>query len=413
MPDPEILTFGCRLNAFESEVIRGHALAAGLEDAIIVNTCAVTAEAERQARQAIRRAKRLKPQARLIVTGCAAQIDPGRFAAMKEVDLVLGNEEKLKRESYRRDTPRVAVGDIMALKETAVHLIDGFENRARAFIEVQQGCDHRCTFCIIPYGRGNSRSVPMGEIVRQARTLVENGFREIVLTGVDITGFGADLPGSPRLGQLCRRLLALVPELERLRLSSLDPSEIDDELWHLIATEQRLLPHLHLSIQAGDDLILKRMKRRHSRAQALEACARARQLRPGTALGADLIAGFPTEDEAMFARTLGFIEESGLDYLHVFPFSPRPGTPASRMPQLPRSIVRERATRLREAGRATLARSLAARVGTKAQILVEQPGFGRSEHYAPVRFDGAAAIGAVVSVKLDRAEPDMLFGQAA
>src|SRR5579862_722806 len=403
MAAPEILTFGCRLNAFESEVIRRHAASAGLKDAVIVNTCAVTAEAERQARQAIRRARREKPSARVIVTGCAAQINPQRFAAMAEVDLVLGNEEKLKPESYRGEAQRVSVGDIMALKETAAHLIDGFDNRARAFIEVQQGCDHRCTFCIIPFGRGNSRSVPMGEIVRQARALVEAGFRELVLTGVDITGFGADLPGRPSLGQLCRRLLALVPELTRLRLSSLDPVEIDDALWRLIAEEPRLLPHLHLSIQAGDDLILKRMKRRHSRAEALAACARARALRPGIALGADLIAGFPTENEAMFQRTLDLVAEAGLDYLHVFPFSPRPGTPAARMPQVPRALIRERAARLRAAGAAALERALAARVGSTAQVLVEQPGFGHSEHYAPVRFAGDAAIGAVVPVMLTRA----------
>jgi threonylcarbamoyladenosine tRNA methylthiotransferase MtaB len=410
---PEILTFGCRLNAFESEVIRGHALAAGLDDAVIVNTCAVTSEAERQARQAIRRARRARPGARIIVTGCAVQIDPQRFAAMKEVDRVLGNEEKLKLESYRAEAPRVSVGDIMTLKQTAGHLIDGFENRARAFIEVQQGCDHRCTFCIIPFGRGNSRSVPMGEIVRQARALVEGGFREVVLTGVDLTGFGADLPGRPSLGQLCRRLLALVPELKRLRLSSLDPVEIDDELWRLIAEEPRLLPHLHLSIQAGDDLILKRMKRRHLRAQVLETCTRARALRPGIALGADLIAGFPTEDEAMFARTLDLVDEAGLDYLHIFPFSPRPGTPAARMPQVSRSVVRERAARLRAAGTTALARALAARVGSQAQILIEQPGFGRSEHYAPVRFDGDGAVGTVMPVTLIRAAPDTLHGTTA
>jgi threonylcarbamoyladenosine tRNA methylthiotransferase MtaB len=413
MAAPEILTFGCRLNAFESEVIRGHALAAGLDDAVIVNTCAVTAEAERQARQAIRRARRARPGARIIVTGCAAQIDPQRFAAMPEVDRVLGNEEKLKLESYRDAATRVTVGDIMALKETAGHLIDGFENRARAFIEVQQGCDHRCTFCIIPFGRGNSRSVPMGEIVRQAHALVGSGFREVVLTGVDLTGFGADLPGSPSLGQLCRRLLALVPELKRLRLSSLDPVEIDDELWRLIAEEPRLLPHLHLSIQAGDDLILKRMKRRHSRAEALATCVRARTLRPGIALGADLIAGFPTEDEAMFARTLDLVDEAELDYLHIFPFSPRPGTPAARMPQVPRSVARERAARLRTAGATALTRALAARVGSPAQILIEQPGFGRSEHYAPVRFDGGGVVGAVMPVTLTHAAPDTLFGTIA
>jgi threonylcarbamoyladenosine tRNA methylthiotransferase MtaB len=413
---PEILTFGCRLNVFESEVIRSHAQAAGLDNAIIVNTCAVTAEAERQARQAIRRARRDNPNARIIVTGCAAQIDPQRFAAMSEVDLVLGNEEKLKRESYRsigQDGERVAVGDIMALTETAAHLIDGFEGRARAFIEVQQGCDHRCTFCIIPFGRGNSRSVPIGEIVRQARILLDAGYRELVLTGVDITGFGADLPGSPDLGQLCQRLLALLPDLERLRLSSLDPVEIDDELWRLIAEEPRLLPHLHLSIQAGDDMILKRMKRRHSRADALSACRRARDLRPGIALGADMIAGFPTEDDDMFERSRALIEEAALDYLHVFPFSARPTTPAARMPQLPHAIVRERAARLRATAAGTLSRALTARIGTTAQVLVERDGFGHSEHYAPVTFEGAATIGAIVPIAVTRAAPDMLYGQMA
>ncbi|HEY1506146.1 MAG TPA: tRNA (N(6)-L-threonylcarbamoyladenosine(37)-C(2))-methylthiotransferase MtaB [Stellaceae bacterium] len=406
----EILTFGCRLNAFESEVIRGHAAAAGLDDAIIVNTCAVTKEAERQARQAIRRARRDRPQARLIVTGCAAQIDPARYAAMPEVDLVLGNDEKLKRESYAPSDTRIAVGDIMTLTETAAHLVDGFEGRARAFIEVQQGCDHRCTFCIIPYGRGNSRSVPVGEIVRQAERLTQAGYRELVLTGVDITSFGGDLPGQPTLGQLCRRLLALVPGLERLRLSSLDPVEIDDALWRLIGEETRLMPHLHLSVQAGDDLILKRMKRRHLRADALAACRRARALRSDIALGADMIAGFPTEDEAMFAHSIAFVEEAALDYLHVFPFSARPGTPAARMPWVPGNIVKERAARLREAGAAATARALAARIGTIAQVLVEKEGFGHSEHYAPVRFTGAAEIGIVVPVRIVESARGALVG---
>jgi threonylcarbamoyladenosine tRNA methylthiotransferase MtaB len=409
----EILTFGCRLNAFESEVIRGHAVSAGLDDAVIVNTCAVTKEAERQARQAIRRARRAHPDARLIVTGCAAQIDPTAYAAMPEVDVVLGNEEKLKRESYETFGSRVAVGDIMALRETAAHLVDGFDGRARAFIEVQQGCDHRCTFCVIPYGRGNSRSVPVGAIVRQAERLVAAGYRELVLTGVDITGFGGDLPGQPRLGQLCRRVLALVPDLERLRLSSLDPVEIDDALWRLIAEEKRLMPHLHLSIQAGDDLILKRMKRRHSRDDALGACRRARALRPGIALGADMIAGFPTEDEAMFERSLSLIEEASLDYLHVFPFSARPGTPAARMPQVPGNIVKERAAKLREAGAASTARALTARTGTIAQVLVEKEGFGHSEHYAPVRFTGTAEIGSIAPVRIAEAVRDALSGVIA
>jgi threonylcarbamoyladenosine tRNA methylthiotransferase MtaB len=409
----DVLTFGCRLNAFESEVIRGHAAAAGLDDAVIVNTCAVTKEAERQARQAIRRARRDHPNARLIVTGCAAQIDPARYAAMPEVDLVLGNDEKMKRESYASATgesARINVGDIMALTETAAHLVDGLDGRARAFIEVQQGCDHRCTFCIIPYGRGNSRSVPIGEIVRQAERLTLAGYRELVLTGVDITGFGGDLPGQPDLGQLCRRLLALVPGLERLRLSSLDPVEIDETLWRLIAEEQRLMPHLHLSVQAGDDMVLKRMKRRHLHADALAACRRARDLRPGIALGADMIAGFPTEDEAMFDRSVAFVAEAALDYLHVFPFSARPGTPAARMPQVPGNIVKERAARLREAGAAATARAFAARIGSVAQVLVEKPGFGHSEHYAPVRFGSDATIGSVVPIRIADATHDGLAG---
>jgi len=384
----DVITFGCRLNAFESEVIRAAAASAGLDDAVIVNTCAVTSEAERQARQAIRRARRERPGARLIVTGCAAQIAPERYAAMAEVDQVVGNEEKLKRESYGA-TSRVLVQDILAVKETAAHLVDGFEGRARAFLQVQQGCDHRCTFCIIPSGRGNNRSVPIGDIVAQARHFVARGYREIVLTGVDIAGFGADLPGKPRLGQLARRLLALVPDLRRLRLSSLDPDEIDDDLWRLVAEEPRFMPHLHLSLQAGDDLILKRMKRRHSRASALAACRRARDLRPDIALGGDLIAGFPRESAGMFENTLDFIDEAGLDYLHIFPFSARPGTPAARMPQVPGTIVRERAARLREKGTAATARSLAKRIGSVSSVLVEREGFGHSEHYAPVRIMSA------------------------
>jgi len=408
----QIVTFGCRLNAFESEVMRRHAAAAGLDDAVIVNTCAVTAEAERQARQTIRKARREHPTARIIVTGCAAQVDPARYAAMPEIDRVLGNAEKLKAESWT-GTARIAVGDIMAVRKTASHLVDGFEHRARAFLEVQQGCDHRCTFCIIPLGRGPSRSVPAGAVVEQARTLVAKGYRELVLTGVDLTAYGADLPGSPSLGSLVRRVLALVPELERLRLSSLDPAEIDEALWPLIAEEPRLMPHLHLSLQAGDDLILKRMKRRHTRAQALAVARRARKLRPGIALGADLIAGFPTEDEAMFARTLDFIAEAGLDYLHVFPFSARTGTPASRMPQLSGALVRERAARLRTAGAAALERSLRARIGATAQVLIEQPGFGRSEHYAPVVLDGDAPRGVIVQAKLTGITAERLTGIAA
>lgn len=384
---PEIVTFGCRLNAYESEAMRRLAAEAGLVDAVIVNTCAVTAEAERQARQAVRRLRRERPSARLIVTGCAAQIDPARWAAMPEVSQVLGNAEKLRRESWGLPD-RIVVGDVMAVRETASHLVEGFEGRARAFVQVQQGCDHRCTFCVIPYGRGNSRSVPAGAVVDEARRLAANGYPELVLTGVDLTAWGGDLPGKPTLGQLVRRLLALVPELKRLRLSSLDPVEIDETLWRLLAEEERLMPHLHLSIQAGDDLTLKRMKRRHSRADALAACRRAQGLRPGIALGADLIAGFPTETEAMFQRTLDLVGEAGLDYLHVFPYSARPGTPAARMPQLDGGVVRERAARLRAEGEAALARSLASRVGSTAEVLVEKDGFGRSEHWAPVRLSG-------------------------
>ncbi|HET7594833.1 MAG TPA: tRNA (N(6)-L-threonylcarbamoyladenosine(37)-C(2))-methylthiotransferase MtaB [Stellaceae bacterium] len=408
----EVVTFGCRLNAFESEVIRAQAAAAGLADAVIINTCAVTAEAERQARQAIRRARRARPDARLIVTGCAAQIRPERYAAMPEIDQVLGNEAKLARDSYAAGSPRMLVGDIRAAKAPAAPLVDAMERRARAVVQVQQGCDHRCTFCVIPLGRGPSRSLPLGEIVAQVRAAVALGHREIVLTGVDITGFGADLPGQPGLGQLVRRLLALVPELERLRLSSLDPVEIDDDLWRLVAEEPRLMPHLHLSLQAGDDLVLKRMARRHSRADALAACRRARALRPGIALGADIIAGFPTESDAMFANTLSLIEEAALDYLHVFPYSARPGTPAARMPQVPGDVIHARAARLREAGAAALQRSLASRIGTTAAVLVEGAGFGHSEHYAPVRFSGGIARGKIASLRITGATDDALLGEA-
>ncbi len=393
-----------------SEAIRRHAEAAGLDDAVIINTCAVTAEAERQARQTIRKLRRQRPGAQLIVTGCAAQIDPARFAAMPEVDRVLGNEEKLKAISYRDLPHRVSVGDIFAPRDTVASPIDGFEGRARALVQVQQGCDHRCTFCIIPYGRGASHSVSLAAAIAQARLLVERGYRELVLTGVDITAYGLDLPERPRLGTLCANLLKAVPALMRLRLSSLDVAEIDDELWSLLANEPRLMPHLHLSLQAGDDLILKRMRRRHSRAQALAAATRARRLRPGTALGADLIAGFPTESEAMFANTVSLVEEAGLDYLHVFPFSPRPGTPAARMPQVSRDLVRERAARLRDAGAEALARSLAGRIGNVAMVLIERHGFGRSEHHAPVKFAQASAPGHVERMRIAAADGTALNG---
>ncbi len=388
---PEIITFGCRLNAYESEVMRDHARSAGLDRAIIVNTCAVTAEAERQARQAIRRARRQHPDLPIIVTGCAAQIDPDAYAAMPEVSRVLGNAEKLDPESFKTtDVPRVAVNDIMAARDTASHLISGFDGRTRAFVQVQQGCDHRCTFCTIPYGRGPSRSVPVGVVVSQVRELVAGGHLEVVLSGVDITDYGKDLPGCPSLGQLARRLLALVPDLTRLRLSSLDSVEIDEELMRLIAEEERLMPHLHISVQAGDDLILKRMKRRHSRGDIIELCQLARQARPDIVFGADLIAGFPTESEEMFQHTLDLVDECELTWLHVFPYSERPGTPAAQMPQVPKPVRRERAARLRASGYAAENRFLASRIGTTANMLVEQSGEGRTEHYARIRLTDAA-----------------------
>jgi len=405
MAEVEIVTFGCRLNAFESDVIRGAARQAGLADAVIVNTCAVTAEAERQARQAIRRARRDHPDRQIIVTGCAATLDPQRYAAMPEVARVLDNTAKLKAESYA--PLRKTLTPTLSQRERAAEPLSLWERegpaakpwegegktRARAYLQVQQGCDHRCTFCIIPYARGASRSLSAGEIIAQAHTLVESGYREIVLTGVDLTAYGADLPGAPTLGEMVRQLLAAVPELPRLRLSSLDPSEIDDALWDVFATDERLMPHLHLSIQSGDDLILKRMKRRHGRADALAVARRARALRPDVAIGADLIAGFPTETDEMFGCSLDLIAECGIAFLHVFPYSPRPGTPAARMPPVDPAIVRERAARLRAAGEAALAADLASRVGAEGEVLVERAGRGRSAFYAQVTFDGPAEPG--------------------
>jgi threonylcarbamoyladenosine tRNA methylthiotransferase MtaB len=412
---PQVVTFGCRLNAFESEVMRGHASAAGLDDAIIVNTCAVTAEAERQARQAIRKARRRNPGARIIVTGCAAQIAADSFTAMPEVDRVIGNAEKLRAESYTdAAAERVDVGDIMdaeAAAETASHLITGFDDRARAFVQVQNGCDHRCTFCVIPYGRGNSRSVPVGAVVEQARTLVEAGYKELVLTGVDITSYGADLPGRPTLGQLARRMLALVPDLPRLRISSIDAVEADRDLLDLIAGEPRLMPHLHLSLQAGDDMILKRMKRRHTRADAIDFCRRVRALRPDVVFGADLIAGFPTETDDMFRRTLDIVDDCGLTWLHVFPYSARPGTPAARMPQLPKTLRRARAAQLRAAGADAAAAYLAAQVGRTARVLVERDGVGRSEHFAPVALGPSAQNGTLVTATVVDADAETLIAR--
>ncbi|MEE8145568.1 MAG: tRNA (N(6)-L-threonylcarbamoyladenosine(37)-C(2))-methylthiotransferase MtaB [Kiloniellales bacterium] len=411
--EPRVITFGCRLNAYESEVMRGHARAQGLSDAVIVNTCAVTKEAERQARQAIRRARRDHPGARIIVTGCAAQIDPAAYAAMPEVDQVVGNEEKLKAQTFAPgDHPRVSVNDIMSVRETAGHLIHGFQGRTRAFVQVQQGCDHRCTFCIIPYGRGNSRSVPVGEVVAQVRALVAADTAEVVLTGVDITDFGKDLPGCPTLGQLARRILTLVPELPRLRLSSVDPLELDEDVLRLLAEEPRLMPHLHLSLQSGHDLILKRMKRRHLRADAVALCRRVRGLRPDVVFGADLIAGFPTESDAMFEATLSLVDDCGLTYLHVFPYSPRPGTPAARMPQVPAGLRKARAAQLRAAGAAAFARFLAGRIGATERVLVERPGFGHSEHFAPVAgLPGQA--GEIVAAHISAAADGHLLARAA
>jgi threonylcarbamoyladenosine tRNA methylthiotransferase MtaB len=414
----DVLNFGCRLNALEAEVMRHRATEAGLDGAVLVNTCAVTAEAVRQARQAIRKARRDNPGARIVVSGCAVQIDPARFADMDEVDLILGNAEKVRAESYAvpdfglSAAPRVQVNDIMSVRETAGHLIEGMDGRARAFVEVQNGCDHRCTFCIIPYGRGNSRSVPMGAVADQIRKFVDNGYREVVLTGVDITAYGADLPGRPTLGSLVRAILKTVPELERLRLSSIDSVEVDDALMRAIAEEERLMPHLHLSLQSGDDMILKRMKRRHGRADSVRFAAEVRRRRPDVVFGADLIAGFPTETEAMFENSLAVVDDCGLSQLHVFPFSARPGTPAARMPQLDRGIVRERAARLRAKGATVFAAHLASQHGARRKVLVERDGLGRTEHFTPAEIAGAPP-GVVVAARITGNTPHMLLAEAA
>ncbi|MCB8883309.1 tRNA (N(6)-L-threonylcarbamoyladenosine(37)-C(2))-methylthiotransferase MtaB [Acidisoma cellulosilytica] len=404
----DVLSFGCRLNTYEGEVMRGHARDAGLADTIIVNTCAVTAEAERQARQAIRRLARERPEAKIVVTGCAAQIAPEAWGTLPGVSRVLGNAEKLDAAHWQPDSPS-AVSDIMTAKETAAHLVTEFAGRARAFVQVQQGCDHRCTFCIIPFGRGPSRSVPLGAILDQCRSLIGSGYQEIVLTGVDITSYGHDLPGQPPLGQMVRRLLALLPELPRLRLSSLDPCEIDEDLWKLIADEPRLLPHLHLSIQAGSDLILKRMKRRHLRADVLAVTERARKLRPGIAFGADLIAGFPTETEESFAETLALVAEADLTMLHVFPYSERSGTPAARMPSVPKAVRKERAARLRAAGSAAEARFDALHLGQTVRVLAETETRGHSEHFRPVRLTVAAVPGQIVTATVTGCDADGLL----
>ncbi len=401
---PDVLTFGCRLNTYESQVMKDLATQAGLDNAFIINTCAVTSEAERQARQTIRRLRRENPDAQIIVTGCASQINPKQFSEMPEVTRVIGNDEKMKLDSYAIgvDHERVLVNDIMSIRETASHMIAGFEGKARAFVQVQNGCDHRCTFCTIPYGRGNSRSVPVGEIVAQMKQLLANGYPEIVFTGVDITAYGADLPGKPTLGEMVKRVLSLVPGLHRLRLSSLDPVEMDEDLWRLIGEEPRLLPHLHMSLQAGDDMILKRMKRRHLRDDAIRFCQRARDLRPDVVFGADLIAGFPTETEEMFQNTLRIVDECDLTFLHVFPYSPRPGTPAARMPQLKGPVIKERAARLRKKGDQALQKHLDSMVGKTVKFLVEEVGdgviLGKTDHFTPLRIEGVVGVGITVGM---------------
>jgi len=416
---PTVITLGCRLNTYESEVMRRHAQEAGLGDAVIVNTCAVTSEAVRGARQAIRRAARENPGAPILVTGCAAQTDPGAFAAMPEVTRVIGNHDKMKAETWKPadllgGEEKVRVNDIMSVRETAAHLIDGMEGRARAYVQVQNGCDHRCTFCIIPYGRGNSRSVPAGEVVAQVRALVASGHHEVVLTGVDLTSWGADLPGTPQLGNLVQRLLKLVPDLRQLRISSIDAIEMDEALLEAM-TDPRLAPYLHLSLQHGDNLILKRMKRRHSREDAIQLTERLRTLRPDIALGADIIAGFPTETEAHFENSLRLVEECGLSFLHAFPYSPRPGTPAARMPQLAKPLVKERAARLREAGEAAQRRHFARHAGQVREALVERGSMARLSDFTQVKLiwpDGAGSdtAGRVLRVQITGHDDKQLFG---
>jgi threonylcarbamoyladenosine tRNA methylthiotransferase MtaB len=413
----DVITFGCRLNTYESEVAKAHAAEAGLADAVIVNTCAVTAEAVRQARQTIRKVRRERPGAKIIVTGCAAQIEPDTFAGMDEADFVIGNAEKTDAETFLRiatnDLARVKVNNIASVRETAPHMISGFGSRSRAYVEVQNGCDHRCTFCVIPYGRGPSRSVPAGEVVRQVRGLVEDGFGEVVLTGVDLTSYGSDLPGGMKLGRLVRTILKLVPELRRLRLSSIDTMEADPMLTDAFAEEERLMPHLHLSLQSGDNLILKRMRRRHTREDAIQFCAAMRELRPDMVFGADLIAGFPTEDEAMFANTLRLADECGLSFLHVFPYSARPQTPAARMPQLDRGLVKERAARLRRKAGERLNLHLEAQQDKIFEVLMERDGIGRTPGFTEIEVpgEGGELRGSIVKARATGQTTQRLIGE--
>lgn len=418
----EIITFGCRLNTYESEVIKNHAHDAGLENTIIFNTCAVTAEATRQAKQSIRRTRRNNPDANIIVTGCAAQIDPKQFSEMDEVDQILGNEEKLSAESYRdfgiSKSERVAVNDIMSVKETAPQLIEGYEERSRAFVQVQNGCDHRCTFCIIPYGRGNSRSVPAGEVVIQIQKLVDNGYQEVIITGVDITSYGPDLPGNPTLGMLCQKILKNVPDLKRLRLSSIDSIETDEALFDIITGDKRMMPHIHLSLQAGDNMILKRMKRRHTREDSIEFCHRVLEARPDVVFGADIIAGFPTETEEMFQNSLKLVEDCNLTYLHVFPYSEREGTPAARMPQLDRSIRKERASRLRLLGEEKVNALFQSQIGKDVSILIEKrmrdqdAVIGHTEHFAPAKIFGNIDIGRIANARVTGYQDGILIAES-
>ena len=409
-----VLTFGCRLNVYESEIIKN--IVQNLnEEVIVFNTCAVTSEAERQARQSIRKMRKEKPNAKIIVTGCSAQTNPGVYEKMLEVDLVLGNQEKLKSEFYHfDDSSKVKVNDIMSVKETSLHFLEGFDEKSRAFLEIQMGCNHRCTFCIIPFGRGNSRSVPLTEIVNVSKNLVQNGYQEIVFTGVDLTSYGEDLPGTPTLTQIIRRFLALVPNLPRLRLSSLDPAEIDDDFLNLVATEPRLMPHFHISLQAGDDLILKRMKRRHLREHVIEFCNNIRKVKPDAVFGADIIAGFPTESDEAFENSLKIVQECDLTFLHVFPYSPRPGTPAARMPQVPKPLIKERARRLRDLGEVQLSNYLKTEIGKVRTVLIERNQMGRTEHYAPVDLSNIPHlpdVGNLITMKITSSTGNKLQGE--
>ena len=411
MSGAEVINFGCRLNINEAEIIRRNT--ENLENTVILNTCAVTNEAVRQARQTIRRIKREKPDVRIIVTGCAAQTESERFLEMPEVNLILGNAEKFNPENYQITNERIRITDIQELKETAGHLVQGFNANTRAFLQIQNGCDHRCTFCIIPYGRGPSRSIAAGQIVEQIRDLVKVGYREVVLTGVDLTDYGSDLPGKPRLGNLVRRILKLVPELERLRISSLDSAEADEDLLIAFAEDSRLMPHVHLSLQSGDNLILKRMKRRHNAEQANKFVQELRKARPDIVLGADFIAGFPTETDEMFENTCAHVEELNIAFLHVFPYSSRPNTPAAKMPQISGEIIRKRAQRLRKIGQKQFNKLMQAEIGKTRNILIEKDGNGRSEHYIPVKFSQKIQAGQIVQAKLQEVKTSYMVGVLA